>query len=47
MPVGVHESTSDESGAAPETDSLLMMINAIDGTVLYADDDSASRYAMN
>ena len=43
MPVGVRESTSDESGTAPETDSLLMMINAIDGTVLYANDGSANR----
>lgn len=47
MPVGDREITSDEAVTAPKTDSLLMMINAIDGTVLYVDDDSASRYAAN
>ena len=47
MPVGDREITSDEAGIAPKTDSLLMMINAIDGTVLYVDDGSASRYAAN
>ena len=47
MPVGDREITSDEAVTAPKTDGLLMMINAIDGTVLYVDDDSASRYAAN
>ena len=47
MPVGDREIMSDEAGIVPKTDSLLMMINAIDGTVLYVDDDSASRYAAN
>ncbi len=47
MPVGDRQITSDEAVTAPKTDSLLMMINAIDGTVLYVDDGSASRYAAN
>ena len=47
MPIGDRESTSDESGTVPKTDYLLTMINAIDGTVLYANDGSASRYAAN
>ena len=42
-PIGARENTSDEAGDAAETDSLLMMINAIDGTVLYANDGSANR----
>ena len=46
-PTGARENTSDEAGDAAETDRLLAMINAIDGTVLYVDDDSASRYAAN
>ncbi|MEA4915223.1 MAG: DUF6034 family protein [Christensenella sp.] len=41
-PTGTRESTSDEAGIATQSDSLLMMINAIDGTVLYADDGGAS-----
>ena len=47
MPIGTRERTSDEAGTAPKSDYLLTMINAIDGTVLYADDGSASRYAAN
>ena len=41
-PTGTRESTADEAGIATQSDSLLMMINAIDGTVLYADDGGAS-----
>ena len=41
-PIGTRESTSDEAGIATQSDCLLMMINAIDGTVPYADDGGAS-----
>ena len=42
-PIGARENTSDEAGDAAGTDHLLAMINAIDGTVLYANDGSANR----